>query len=124
MISLLRVLCVAGVVASLAAPARAADPGPIPVPDVVGGLQGCWHAPGAVRGKDATSNIRGDWHFGHLYFMLQMYGLKAEKPYIAAIIYGAGPKAGTIGSYWLDVYGGTAPTKVSGAPTKDGFEVA
>jgi len=117
--------------ASVALPAPAsfaaavvAQPGAIPVPDVVGGLQGCWHAPGQVRGKDASSIARGDWHIGHLYFMLQLRGLAAEKPYVAAIIYGGGPKVGTFGSYWLDVYGGTAPTQVTGAPTKDGFTVA
>ena len=109
---------------AIASHAATADPGPIPLPDVVGGLQGCWNAPGSVRGKDAPSTARGDWRIGHLYFMLQLHSLVAAKPYTAAIIYGAGPKEGTIGSYWLDVYGGTLPTKVTGAPTKDGFTVA
>lgn len=33
-------------------------------PAVVGGLEGCWTAPGRVRGKDATSFARGEWHLG------------------------------------------------------------
>src|SRR4051794_8053763 len=94
------------------------------VPAVVGGLEGCWNVTGSVRGRDAPSVARGDWHIGRLYFMLQLRSLVQGKPYTAAIIYGAGAKPGSIGSYWLDVVGGTAPTPVTGAPTPDGFMVA
>lgn len=103
--------------AAAAAPSNA-------VPDVVGGLQGCWNAPGSVRGKPAPSIARGDWHIDGLYFMLQLKSLVAGKPYKAAIIYGQGQKPGSIYSYWLDVVGGAAPTPQTGAPTKDGFMVA
>jgi hypothetical protein len=108
-----------GLIASIAAAAVA----PNAVPEVVGGLQGCWNATGQVRGKNATSVARGDWHIGHLYFMLQLSSTVAGKPYTAAIIYGAGPKPGTIYSYWLDVVGGAAPVPETGSPTKDGFTV-
>ena len=104
--------------------AASATPPPNAVPAVVGGLAGCWNAPGKVRGKEAPSVARGDWHIGRLYFMFQLRSVVAGKPYTAAIIYGAGPKPGSIGSYWLDVVGGTAPTPVTGAPTRDGFTVA
>jgi hypothetical protein len=108
----------------LALAAAAAAPVPNAVPAVVGGLVGCWDVTGQVRGKDAPSIARGDWHIGRLYFMFQLRSVVAGKPYTAAIIYGQGTKPGTIGSYWLDVVGGTAPTPVTGAPTPDGFTVA
>src|SRR5581483_4195312 len=96
----------------LALAAAAAAPAPNAVPAVVGGLAGCWDVTGQVRGKDAPSIARGDWHIGRLYFMFQLRSVVAGKPYTAAIIYGRGAKPGTIGSYWLDVVGGTAPTPV------------
>jgi hypothetical protein len=108
----------------LAVIAASAAPAPNAVPAVVGGLEGCWNVTGSVRGKDAPSIARGDWHIGRLCFMLQLRSVVQGKPYTAAIIYGAGPKPGSIGSYWLDVVGGTTPTPVTGAPTADGFIVA
>src|SRR5437660_192357 len=96
----------------LALVAASAAPAPNAVPAIIGGLKGCWNVAGSVRGKDAPSVARGDWHIGHLYFMLQLQSVVGGKPYTAAIIYGGGTKPGTIGSYWLDVVGGTAPTPV------------
>jgi hypothetical protein len=55
---------------------------------------------------------------------LQLQSRVGGKPYKAAIIYGQGPKPGTIYSYWLDVIGGAAPTPQTGGPTRDGFTVA
>ena len=46
----------------LFAPIAAAAPAPNAVPSVVGGLSGCWDVTGQVRGKDAPSIARGDWH--------------------------------------------------------------
>jgi len=94
------------------------------VPEIVGGLQGCWNAPGSVRGHEAPSVARGTWHIDRLYFMLQLKSVVQGKPYKAAIIYGAGPKPGTIYSYWLDVVGGAAPVPETGSPTNNGFDVA
>ena len=95
------------------------------VPAVVGGLEGCWNAPGVVRGQAAISIARGDWRIGHLYFMLQLRSVGPGRPYKAAIIYGADPnKAGAIYSYWLDTFGGAAPLAEISAETKDGFRIA
>jgi len=110
-----------GSIALMAAAAAAAPPNA--VPDILGGLEGCWNAPGEVRGKDARSVMRGDWHIGCLYFMLQLHSVGPGKPYRAAIIYGGGTKPGTIYSYWLDVLGGAAPVPETGSATRDGFTI-
>lgn len=89
--------------------------------DAVGGLSGCWTAPGTVRGKKVASTAKGSWHFGRRYFLLQLRSTGAARDYSAAIIYGAGQQPNTIGSYWLDTFGGTAPLPVDGMATTDGF---
>ncbi|HEX5237453.1 MAG TPA: hypothetical protein VFW39_03205 [Sphingomicrobium sp.] len=111
--------------------AAAATP-PSAVPAIVGGLEGCWNAPGQVMGKDATSVARGDWQIGHLYFVLHLRSTGAAQPYEAAIIYGAEragappelQQAGSIGSYWLDTFGGAGPVKTIGSASANGFTVA
>ncbi|HEY6048901.1 MAG TPA: hypothetical protein VIV07_07645 [Sphingomicrobium sp.] len=111
------------------AAAAAAEPS-IAVPPVVGGLEGCWKAPGEVLGKSADSVIRGEWQIGHLYFVLHLRSVTGQ-PYEAAIIYGAEragappelQKTGTIGSYWLDTFGGAGPVKTSGMAEANGFTV-
>ena len=87
----------------------------------VGGLAGCWKAPGQVRGKGATSVARGTWHLGGRYFVLQIKATTL-KPYEAAITYGAGEKPEAIGSFWMDSFGGLyEPSLGLGAVTPDGF---
>src|SRR3954471_831250 len=94
------------------------------VPAVVGGLAGCWKAPGQVRGKDATSVARGSWHLGRRYFTLQLRSIVPKSPYEAAIVYGAGEKAGSVGSFWMDTFGGAyGPSLGAGAVTRDGFSL-
>ena len=91
------------------------------VPAVVGGLAGCWTAPGHVRGKDATSIARGEWHLGRRYFMLHLKAV-TKQPYEAAISYGAGQKPGEIGSFWMDTFGGLyQPSMGLGHVTPNGF---
>jgi hypothetical protein len=86
------------------------------------GLAGCWTAPGQVRGKDATSVARGEWHLGGRYFMLHLHSEPPADPYEAAIAYGAGEKEGEIGSFWMDTFGGLyEPSLGLGAITPDGF---
>jgi len=112
--------------------AVAATEPPNSVPAVVGGLEGCWKVPGKVRGKDATSVARGEWQIGHLFFVLHLRSVAPGLPYEAAIIFGAEragtppelQKGGTIGSYWLDTFGGAGPVKTTGMATGDGFWVA
>jgi hypothetical protein len=103
--------------------AAAASP-PNAVPAVVGGLAGCWKAPGQVRGKDATSVARGSWHLGRRYFILQLRSIVPKSPYEASIVYGAGEKAGSVGSFWMDTFGGAyGPSLGAGAVTRDGFSL-
>ena len=91
-------------------------------PAVLGGLEGCWTASGTVRGKDATSFARGEWHLGRLYFVLHLRSISRASPYEAAITYGAGEKAGQIGSFWMDTFGGLyEPSLGLGAVNHDGF---
>jgi hypothetical protein len=105
---------------------------PNSVPAIVGGLEGCWNAPGQVRGEDATSVARGEWQIGRLYFVLHLRSTAPADPYEAVIIYGAEragappelQEAGTIGSYWLDTFGGAGPVKTSGKAESNGFSVA
>lgn len=75
-------------------------------PSTVGGLEGCWNAPGHVRGKDAMSVARGEWHLGRRYFTLHLRSVPPVSPYEAAITYGAGQKKGQVGSIWMDTFGG------------------
>src|SRR5438270_8225769 len=111
------------VVEALAA-ASVVAPAPKSVPAVVGGLAGCWDAPGQVRGKDATSVVRGSWHLGRRYFILQLRSIVPKSPYEAAIVYGAGEKAGSVGSFWMDTFGGAySPSLGAGAVTGDGFSL-
>jgi hypothetical protein len=92
------------------------------VPAAVGGLEGCWRAPGEVRGKDATSVARGEWHLGRRYFVLHLRSVSPAQPYEAAITYGGGEKAGEVGSFWMDTFGGLyQPSLGLGAVTRDGF---
>lgn len=106
----------------IAAAAAAAAPSNM-VPAVVGGLAGCWTAPGEVRGKDATSVARGEWHLGRRYFILHLKAVTKE-PYEAAIAYGAGEKPGDVGSFWMDTFGGMyQPSLGLGKVMPDGFTV-
>src|SRR3954451_15566279 len=94
---------------------------PNSVPAVVGGLAGCWKAPGTVRGKDATSVARGTWHLGRRYFMLQLKSAKSNPGYEAALLYGAGEKPDGINAYWMDTFGGSYSTSGAGEITPNGF---
>lgn len=87
------------------------------------GLAGCWSAPGQVRGKDATSVARGEWHLGKRYFILHLHSIAPKLPYEAAIVYGAGQKPEEIGSFWMDTFGGAYGTMGAGAPDAAGFTV-
>lgn len=87
----------------------------------VGGLGGCWKVMGQVRGKDAASIARGEWHLGGRYFTLHLRQV-TKQPYEAAITYGAGEKAGEIGSFWMDTFGGLyEPSLGLGRATAEGF---
>jgi hypothetical protein len=87
-------------------------------------LAGCWTAPGEVRGRDATSVMRGEWHLGGRYFVLHVRAV-TEQPYEAAISYGAGEKPGQIGSFWMDTFGGMyEPSLGLGKATESGFTLA
>lgn len=100
----------------------AAAAAPNMVPAVVGDLQGCWKVAGEVRGEDAASVARGEWHLGHRYFTLHLRSIPPAQPYEAAISYGAGEKPGTVGSFWMDTFGGLyEPSLGLGAVTGDGF---
>jgi hypothetical protein len=89
----------------------------------VGGLSGCWRAPGEVRGKDASSVVRGSWHLGGRYFMLQLRSAAAKDPYEAALVYGAGDKPEAVRGYWMDSFGGAYSTPGEGTATNDGFSI-
>jgi hypothetical protein len=87
------------------------------------GLAGCWKAPGRVRGRDATSVARGEWHLGGRYFILHVRSMAASNPYEAAILYGAGEKPESITSFWMDTLGGAYSTSGAGSVTSQGFVV-
>lgn len=97
---------------------------PNKVPEVVGGLAGCWTATGQVRGKDSSSIARGDWHLGRRYFVLHLRAVGPAQPYEAAIYYGAGEKPGAIGSFWMDTFGGLyEPSMGLGRVAENGFSL-
>lgn len=92
------------------------------VADAVAGLSGCWRVRGEVRGKDATSVARGEWHLGKRYFTLHLRSMPPVEPYEAAITFGAGKKPGQIGSFWMDTFGGLyEPSLGLGTVGADGF---
>lgn len=94
------------------------------VPAEVGGLAGCWKVAGQVRGKDATSIAKGEWHLGRRYFALHLRSVPPAQPYEAAIYYGAGEKAGAVGSFWMDTFGGLyEPSMGLGSVTAHGFSL-
>lgn len=91
----------------------------------VSGLSGCWNVEGQVRGNDATSIARGEWHLGRRYFTLHLRQTVKQRPYEAAITYGAGEKAGEIGSFWMDTFGGLyEPSLGLGRATATGFSLS
>ena len=93
-------------------------------PTIVGALEGCWKAPGEVRGKNATSVARGEWHLGRRYFILHLKSVPPAEPYEAAITYGAGEKEGDIGSFWMDTFGGLyEPSLGLGRVNRNGFNL-
>ncbi len=93
-------------------------------PAAVAGLEGCWRASGEVRGKDATSVAKGEWHLGKRYFVLHLRSLPPAQPYEAAITYGAGAKPRQVGSFWMDTFGGLyEPSLGLGEVTDDGFSL-
>ena len=100
-----------------------------PVPKTPGlaavdGLTGCWKVSGQVRGKDATSIARGEWHLGGRYFTLHLRQV-TTRPYEAAITYGAGAKPDEIGSFWMDTFGGLyEPSLGLGKLTPEGFTLS
>jgi len=97
---------------------------PNSVPAIVGALEGCWKAPGEVRGKNATSVARGEWHLGRRYFVLHLKSVPPAQAYEAAIAYGAGEKKGGIGSFWMDTFGGLSePSLGLGTVNSDGFDL-
>jgi hypothetical protein len=100
--------------------AVAASAGTVPA---VGGLEGCWKAPGQVLGRDATSLARGEWHLGGRYFLLHLRSVAEKNPYEASLVYGAGDKPDSISGYWMDTFGGAYSTPGTGAVTSDGFNV-
>jgi len=108
----------------LLAAAVATDVAQPPGLKALSGLVGCWKGPGQVRGKDATSIIRGSWHLGGRYFMLQVRSIVPKSPYEAAIFYGAGEKPEAIGSAWTDTFGGLyQPSFGLGGLTDNGFSL-
>jgi hypothetical protein len=87
-------------------------------------LAGCWRAPGEVRGRDATSVLRGEWHLGGRYFVLHVRAV-TKQPYEAAISYGAGENPREIGSFWMDSFGGMyEPSMGLGKATDSGFTLS
>lgn len=102
----------------------AASMAPNMAPTILGALQGCWKAPGEVRGRNSTSVARGEWHLGRRYFILHLKSVPPAEPYEAAITYGAGEKEGGIGSFWMDTFGGLyEPSLGLGNVTSDGFSL-
>lgn len=94
------------------------------VPRAVAGLSGCWTVRGEVRGKDATSVARGEWHLGRRYFTLHLRSVPPVELYEAAITFGAGEKPGQIGSFWMDTFGGLyEPSLGLGTVDADGFDL-
>lgn len=77
-----------------------------------------------MRGKNASSIARGEWHLGRRYFMLHLRAVPPAQPYEAAIIYGAGEKAGSVGSFWMDTFGGLyEPSLGLGRVAENGFSL-
>jgi hypothetical protein len=93
------------------------------VPAIVGGLAGCWKVTGEVRGKDATSIARGEWHLGRRYLVLHLRAVAQKEPYEAALVYGAGDTPQSINGYWMDTFGGAYSTPGAGIATNDGFRI-
>ena len=85
-------------------------------------LEGCWQVQGQVRGKDAASIAKGEWHLGGRYFTLHLRAT-TEHPYEAAITFGAGETSDDIGSIWSDTFGGLyEPSLGLGGLVQGGFE--
>ncbi len=87
----------------------------------VAGLAGCWRVAGQVRGRDAASIAKGEWHLGRRYFTLHLRAT-GPRPYEAAITYGAGERPDALGSVFSDTFGGLyEPSLGLGETTPDGF---
>lgn len=91
--------------------------------EAVGGLEGCWRVSGQVRGRNAPSFAKGEWHLGRRYFTLHLRTPTPGREYEAAITYGAGEHPNEIGSLFSDTFAGLyEPSLGRGAITADGFD--
>lgn len=117
--------------AALASPTIAAEPGTAGVPDAVRALTGCWRGTGTVMGKpvtitltarpiaeDALLALDGDSQAvadaSDRYAMHLVFGGKGEMP---------GGMSDRISSFWSDSFGGAYVAMGQGETTTDGFTV-
>jgi len=94
-----------------------------PALQAVGGLAGCWKAPGSVRGQATDSAALGQWRLGGRYLLLQLKSRAPQKPYAAAIFFGEGQQPLSIRSYWMDTFGGAFSIVGDGKADAGGFSV-
>jgi hypothetical protein len=105
----------------LFAAALAAAPAGDPALKDLRDLEGCWSAPGEVRGKATKNRVRGAWRVGDKFMVIQLNSTDDKDPYAAEIPIGAGEKPGELVSYWMDSTGGAFSTSGKGRLEADGF---
>lgn len=107
------ILAIAAFAAALqAAPARAE----------LGGLAGCWDAPGEVTGKKTANKLRATWHMERRYLLLELHGENPGDPYDAAIILSPFGE-GRISAFWMDSFGGEYTAPGSGSADHGGLTI-
>jgi hypothetical protein len=106
----------------MAAAVAATPPGDPGLRDL-SGLEGCWSAPGEVRGKATRNRVRGAWRLNGKYMTIQLASTDDKDSYAADIPIGAGEKAGELISYWMDSTGAAFSTSGKGQLEPDGFTV-
>jgi len=82
-------------------------------------LAGCWDAPGEVMGKRVATRMRGAWHLGDRYLLLESHGLDPADPYDAAIAIG-GHDGDRLSAWWMDSFGAGYSAAGKGRADSDG----
>lgn len=82
-------------------------------------LAGCWDAPGEVMGKRVATRVRGAWHLGGRYPLLESHRLDPADPYDAAIAIG-GHDGDRLSAWWMDSFGAGYSAAGKGRADRDG----
>ncbi|MBP7704644.1 MAG: hypothetical protein KA105_05105 [Caulobacter sp.] len=129
-----RIAVIAGLLAAIAGPAFAQEPGAAPVPPAVRALAGCWQGDGQVMGKPVTMTLSAGPVAENALFVVDAKSQATADPtdrYAAHLIFAGRTRPkdvvgeeSAITSFWADSFGGDYTSTGTGAAKPDAFAVS